>query len=45
MAVVRVLPANNESAVDCSHDELDLLLQVMGLMMRDKGSDIPKDRR
>ncbi len=34
MAVVRALPANSVSAVDGSHDKLDLPLQVMSLMMR-----------
>ena len=42
MAAVRELPANNENAVVCSHDELDLLLQVMSLILRDEGCDIPK---
>ena len=42
MAAVRELPASNESAVDCSHDVLDLLLQVMSLMLRDQGSNIAR---
>ena len=34
MAAVKVLPANSESAVDDSHDELDLPQQVVSLIMR-----------
>lgn len=33
MALVRVLPANRESAVVGSHDEHELPLQEMNLMM------------
>ena len=37
MAVVRLLPANNESAADDSHDELDLPQQLMSLMVCENG--------
>ena len=38
MAAVRVLPANSESAVDDSHDQLDLPQQVVSLIMREINS-------
>ena len=38
MAAVKVLPANSESAVDDSHDELDLPQQVVSLIMRGRKS-------
>lgn len=40
MAVVRVLPASSESAVDENHDWLDLRVQVVSLMMREIDSQI-----
>ena len=40
MAVVRVLPANSESAVVDSHDEYDLLLQGLNLIMGDSDSKV-----
>ena len=40
MAVVRVLPANSESAVDDSHDELDLPQQVVSFIMRGRKSKV-----
>lgn len=41
MAVVRLLPANSESAVVDSHDKHDLPLQVVSLMMCEKRSNVP----
>ena len=35
MAVVRVVPVNSESAVDDSHDKLDLPLHLVSLIMRE----------
>lgn len=40
MAVVKVLPANNESAVVDSHDEYDVPLQGLSLMMRENNSNV-----
>ena len=40
MAVVRVLPASSESAVDEKHDKRDLRGQVVSLMMRKSDSQI-----
>ena len=37
MAVVRLLPANNETAADDSHDELDLPQQLVSLMVCEDG--------
>lgn len=41
MAVLRVLPASSESAVDESHDERDLRVLAVSLMMRENDSQIP----
>lgn len=41
MAVVRVLPANSESAVVDSHDEYDLPSLEVSLMMCDIVSNVP----
>lgn len=40
MAVVKVLPANNESAVVDSHDEYDVPVQGLSLMMRENNSNV-----
>ena len=41
MAVVRVLPANSESAVVDSHEEWDLPVLAMSLMMSESVSKVP----
>lgn len=41
MAVVRVLPANSESAVVDTHEEHDLPLHEVSLMMSESNSKVP----
>ena len=41
MAVVRVLPANSESAVVDSHEERDLSVLEVSLMMSESVSKVP----
>lgn len=40
IAEVNVLPANSESAIDDNHDELDLPLAELNLMMRENMSNV-----
>lgn len=40
MAVLRVLPASSESAVDDNHADLDLRVQVVSLMVRASDSQM-----
>ena len=40
MAVVRLLPVNNESAADDSHDKLDLPQRLVSLMVCENGSKV-----